>query len=117
MKSYVYGISIIIIGIILYLYKKAYATKVILFHSPKCPYCIKMMPEWNKFISRTRFSLNISTYNINVDNENDSEIINKLKENYNISSWPTIIIVKDIKWREYEGELTSNDIWGSSIAV
>lgn len=111
MYLYISIISLIIFICIIYLYKKAYATKVILFHSPKCPHCIKIMPEWDNFVSMCTLSLSVDAMDINVEN-NDSEI-EKIKDNYDISSWPTIVIIRGIKWDIYNGKNTADDIWNA----
>lgn len=112
MNQILLGGVVILIIILFHLYKKAYATKVILFHSPKCPYCIKLMPEWNKFVSMCRFSTVVDAMEINVEN-NDSEI-KHLKDNYQVNTWPTIIIIRGIKWDIYDGERKAQDIWNAS---
>ena len=99
--GYVVGAVVIAIVVLLYIYKRAYATKIILFHSEKCQYCVKLMPEWKKLVSRARFSTKIRTIEVDVDKDAGAE---KLKDNYDVKSWPTIIIIKDYKWTKYDDE-------------
>ena len=115
MNKYILIISFTIACILLYLYKQAYATKVILFHSPDCSHCVKIMSEWYDLVSKARFSLTVKTQEVNVDNKDDIESIKKLKNNYNISGWPTIVIIKDIKWRHYDGKKKSENIWNATL--
>ena len=112
--GYAIGAVLIAIIIVLYIYKKAYATKIILFHSQKCSYCIKLMPEWKDLVSRARFSLGVRTIEIDVDNGVGAE---KLKDNYNIESWPTIVFIKDIKWTKYNDDdnRTTDKIWNAAV--
>ncbi len=111
MYLYILGFTLVIIIIACYVYKEAYATKVILFHSPKCKHCTKMMPEWDNFVSMARYSLSVRAMDFNVENS-DSEI-EKIKDNYDISSWPTIVIIRGIKWDHYDGKLKADDIWNA----
>ena len=41
----------------------------------------------------------------------------KLKDNYGVESWPTIIILKDYKWKKYDDDdnRTSDKIWNAAI--
>ncbi len=112
--KYVIGAILITIIVVLYVYKRAYATKIILFHSQKCSYCIKLMPEWKELVSRARFSLGVRTIEVDVDNDAGVE---KLKDNYDVDAWPTIIILKDIKWKKYDDDdnRTADKIWNAAV--
>ncbi len=84
-------------------------TRLVLYKSSGCPHCIKMMPEWEKVVK------DASTLNMTVDTVDAVEDAEEMKS-ANVSSFPTIKLIKAGKVMEYSGERTAMAIesWAKS---
>jgi len=76
------------------------------FYSPMCGWCKKFWPEWESLQKQMAKSHNLSLIGVNaLDPKNEN-----LTFYYNISSYPTIILVTPDKNIEYVGDRTPQDI-------
>lgn len=79
-----------------------------LFYSPRCPHCNVLIQSqdsvWNKIIAKHngRSDLNISTVNCDKNP--------KIAKDYNIQSFPTIMMETDADRVEFNGNRTFDDI-------
>ena len=73
---------------------------VCLFHSKKCGWCKKMMPEWKKFKKAHSGDLKI----LEVEASEDPDTVQK----HNINGFPTIVLFDNGKKTVHKGERTKN---------
>lgn len=93
-------ILIILILIILFLYRKAYAKPIYWFYRKSCGYCRKMEPEWEKFENRMAMSLKIKCIKIDTADDRNSRIV----RDFDIQSVPTIYKIDNGVRYKYEGD-------------
>lgn len=94
--TYVLLISIILMLIYDIFYKK----RVIFFFKPTCPYCVEFYPTW------IELTVEIEGEAINGNEDGSSEMMS----DYNVKSYPTIILKRGNDWKKYEGNRSKNDI-------
>ncbi len=106
-----YIIAILII-IIAYLYRKAYAVDIYLFHKESCPHCVKMKGEWDIFSSGQGFSMvQVHEFETSLD-ENK-----KIAKDFGVTTVPLIVAVKNNRRYKYEGPRTAGSFkeWANSL--
>ena len=79
------------------------APKIVLYYVPWCPHCKNIMPEWNKLEQNMQGT---QTEVKKVDCEANPEAA---KQN-NVDGFPTIILFKNGKALNYEGDRTMEEI-------
>ena len=77
-------------------------TKVYFFNASWCGHCTAFKPTWNEFVESIKDTDNIKTIDINCDDDNNSDLINK----YDVQGFPTIIIEKNNETINYSGNRT-----------
>jgi len=82
---------------------------VFFFHVDWCPHCKKALPEWNRFKAQND-GKQINGYivkcvDLNCTDET-SDITRSINE-YNISSYPTVKLLKDNQKIEFDSKITS----------
>jgi thioredoxin-related protein len=78
--------------------------ELLLLHMEGCPHCVKLMPEWKKFISMNNTSIIPKA----VEKDEDSSLVKK----YNVTGFPTILLLdkNGIKLETYEGPRTAEGL-------
>lgn len=78
--------------------------ELLLLHMEGCPHCVKLMPEWKKFISMNDTSIIPKA----VEKDEDSSLVKK----YNVTGFPTILLLdkNGIKLETYEGPRTAEGL-------
>lgn len=73
---------------------------LIYFGALGCPYCIKMKPEWDKFVASKPQWLHVKEYTFgksirgyDEDNPDNDPIIQEIKKGLQINSYPTIVLI------------------------
>lgn len=80
-------------------------TKVTFYFMPGCPWCEKFEPEWEKFVGDAK-KAGLETAKVDgSDPKNRAEV-----EKKGIKGFPTIIVTKDGKDAEYDGERTAKNL-------
>lgn len=86
---------------------------VMLFHVNWCPHCIKAKPDWESFCNEYNGKM-INGYKINCDpkgndcTEDSDPIVAAWIKEYDITSYPTVILVKDEERYVFDAKLTRN---------
>ena len=78
--------------------------ELLLLHMEGCPHCVKLMPEWKKFVGMN----NTSILPRAVEKDEDRSIVKK----YNVTGFPTILLLdkNGIKLETYEGPRTAEGL-------
>jgi hypothetical protein len=84
------------------------------FHVDWCPHCKSAKPEWDGFMESGYNGSEIGDYvlvckAIDCTNEDDSAVMGYINK-YNISSFPTIKLLKDGKVYEFDAKITENSL-------
>ena len=79
------------------------APKIVLYYVPWCPHCKDVMPEWNKL------EQNMQGTNTQVSKV-DCEANPQAAKEQDVNGFPTIILFKNGKAIQYEGERTMEEI-------
>jgi protein disulfide-isomerase-like protein len=77
--------------------------KIVLYYVPWCPHCKNVMPEWKKLEAKTESEEVNNTTVKKVDCEQQPEEAQKQK----VEGFPTILLFKDGKVINYDGERTA----------
>lgn len=111
-KVFLAGLAIIVIFVVYKAYSNYVRTekfseerRIVFVYADWCGHCTRFKPEWSKVEQECK-SRNISTTALNVDDEKNSDFINK----YNVTSFPTIIVFKGAEHKRYEGDRTTQQI-------
>ena len=88
---------------------------VFMFHVDWCPHCKKALPEWvafcneynNKLVNGNNIVCNKEGTNCT---EDDTPEIKKLIAEYNIVSYPTVVLIKDNKRYEFDAKITKHTL-------
>jgi len=107
METYkLYGIIIVLLVLIYYLYNNKESQKVYWFYKPGCPYCDEMESEWENVEKKLQGSC-ITLRRINTADPKHGTV----KKNFDIDTVPQIIKIKSNGMRyKYEGERKTDDI-------
>ncbi len=76
------------------------------FYSPMCVWCKKFWPTWEEFDKKMKMSKNLSLVGVNASDPKNEQ----LAFYYNVSSYPTIILVTPDKNIEYVGNRSIEDL-------
>jgi thiol-disulfide isomerase/thioredoxin len=82
---------------------------VFFFHVDWCPHCKKALPEWNKFKAQND-GKQINGYVVkcvDIDCTNETSDITRSINEYNISSYPTVKMLKENQKIEFDSKITS----------
>jgi thiol-disulfide isomerase/thioredoxin len=83
--------------------------KLMLFHVDWCPHCVKAMPEWQSFCSEYNGKI-VNGYLVQcLDNnctENENVDTKVLMDDYSISSFPTVVLIKENKRYDFDAKIT-----------
>ena len=78
-------------------------TVCVLFYNSNCGYCKELKPEWDKAEAK----LNEQMVAVDLTESNDS--VNEIQKKYNITSYPTIVILTNgVITNTYNGERTES---------
>ena len=89
--------------------EKSNLIKVYNFNTSCCGYSVRFQPEWDKFqkeVNTRDNLLNIRAYDIKCDNSDNKQMCS----DYNVPGFPTIIIEKDNKKINYNGQRNTEAI-------
>ena len=77
------------------------ASELLLLHMKGCPHCVKLIPEWQKFVSGNNTSIKTRS----VERTEDPALVKK----YNVTGFPTIILLdsQGNKIKDYTGPRTA----------
>jgi thiol-disulfide isomerase/thioredoxin len=85
---------------------------VMFFHADWCPHCKKAEPEWTTFCSQND-GKEINGYIVHCVDVNctkeTNEVTNTINQ-YGISSYPTVKLVKDNETIEFDSKITSSSL-------
>ena len=88
---------------------------VLMFHVDWCPHCKKALPEWVAFCNEYNNKV-VNNYKITCDKQgtnctdDDSAEIKKLIAEYNIVSYPTVVLIKDNKRYDFDAKITKHTL-------
>ena len=78
-------------------------TVCVLFYNSNCGHCKELKPEWDKAESKLNYKM------VAVDLTETTDAINEIQKKYNITSYPTIVILKNGSvTNTYNGERTES---------
>jgi thioredoxin-like negative regulator of GroEL len=93
--------------------------RIVLYYVPWCPHCKNVMPEWNKLEkemstekqeeNETKTETKTETEKVKVEKVNCEEKPEEAQKQ-NVEGFPTIILFKDGKVLNYEGERTMESL-------
>lgn len=110
MKDLVLVLAILAILFLLYRNKKSEGfsqeKEVYLFYATWCGHSKAMLPQWEQKVIPHFKDSGVNIISVDVDDEKHKELIDK----YNVSAYPTIILSKEGKNVEYQGNRTAEDI-------
>lgn len=93
----------VLVLVLLWLLHRCMSVAVNRFYSPGCGYCVSTQAEWDAF-KQSAWMKMVRCNDINVDLPENA----KLKENFEVKSWPCVIAVTPCGMRfKYEGERTA----------
>jgi thiol-disulfide isomerase/thioredoxin len=72
--------------------------RLILFYAPWCGHCKRFKPVWEKFVRAMKDK--VKTLSVNGDENNE------MLQEYNVDKFPTIILEKGKRRKEYDGDMT-----------
>ena len=77
---------------------------LLLLHMEKCPHCVELMPEWNKFTKMNDTSIQTKSVEMNEDKS--------LVKKYDVEGFPTILLLNSNgdKIKTYEGPRTAEGL-------
>lgn len=112
-------ITVILISITFYLLKRKFKKKTKVTNEPKvceifyfytswCPYCKKAFVEWNKFKAEWNYKT-LDGYKLQFQ-EVDCDINEALAVKYNVTTYPTIKLVKDDMVIDYDAKPTLDSL-------
>ena len=90
---------------LLHTYRKAYGTRVYYFYKDECPHCKKMQSAWDLFASSCSWTMTVP---VEVDCNIPSN--QKLRDDFNATTVPHIVKVRNDTREKFEGERTSEKI-------
>ena len=107
MSKYLFGLILLLVLACIYFYRQAYCTHVYWFHKPTCPYCVEMQPAWDLFTSGRPGSVKVHK----VDKDENPD----LAKNFNVTTVPHIVKVKNGVREVYTGDRSAEDLlkWSS----
>jgi thiol-disulfide isomerase/thioredoxin len=88
---------------------------VLMFHVDWCPHCKKALPDWVAFCNEYNNKV-VNNYKITCNKEgtnctdDDSSEIKKLIAEYNIVSYPTVVLIKDNKRYDFDAKITKHTL-------
>lgn len=80
---------------------EAGAAKIVLYYVPWCPHCKNVMPEWNK-LEQEAGNTGVSVEKVDCEQQPEEA------QKQDVEGFPTIILFKDGKVINYEGERTAD---------
>ena len=112
-------LTVILICIFIYILKRKFTKKTPTTNEPKscelfffytswCPYCKKAVVEWNKFKSEWNHKT-LDGYSI-LFREVDCDINESLATKYNVTTYPTIKLMKDDTVIDYDAKPTVDSL-------
>lgn len=105
------AVIVVLFLVVIYLWRAAYATRVILFYRPSCGACQRFKTNgWKEFSEKNHFSLNVKLYEYDTSLEKNK----KLAELHKVTAVPHVIKIKsDNCVSEYGGDRTADslNIW------
>ena len=80
------------------------ASELLLLHMTGCPHCVKLIPEWQSFISKNNTGIKTRS----VERSEDPALVKK----YNVTGFPTILLLdsQGKKVKTYKGPRTSDGL-------
>ena len=77
---------------------------LLLLHMERCPHCVELMPEWNKFTKMNNTSIQTKSVEMNEDKS--------LVKKYDVEGFPTILLLNSNgdKIKTYEGSRTAEGL-------
>lgn len=81
--------------------------KVYNFNTSWCSYSVMFAPEWSKFEAMVENNENIDAIDIKCDDENNNSIC----KTFDVPGFPSVVIVKDNKKIDYQGQRNAEAIF------
>ncbi len=80
------------------------ASELLLLHMTGCPHCVKLIPEWQSFVSKNNTGIKTRS----VERSEDPALVKK----YNVTGFPTILLVdsQGKKVKTYKGPRTADGL-------
>ena len=105
---------VVMLPIVFYLFRRSFSTKpkadepkvceLLYFYTSWCPYCKKSSVEWNKFKSEWHHK-KMDGYEL-IFKEVDCDINEALATKYNITTYPSIKLIKDESIIDFDAKPT-----------
>jgi glutaredoxin len=98
------GVLLFLLLVLVYMYREAYALKLIYLYKKTCPYCVTFDTEWDK-ISKYAWGFK----KVKIDAESERGLV--LMENFGLTTVPSVVCVDYMGARAlFLGERTSENI-------
>ena len=80
------------------------ASELLLLHMTGCPHCVKLIPEWQSFVSKNNTGIKTRS----VERGEDPALVKK----YNVTGFPTILLLdsQGKKVKTYKGPRTADGL-------
>lgn len=80
------------------------ASELLLLHMRGCPHCVKLIPEWEVFVSKNNTGIKTKS----VERSEDPALVKK----HNVTGFPTILLLdsQGNKIKDYKGPRTANGL-------
>lgn len=102
---------VVLVLLVLYLWREAYATRVILFYKPSCGACKRFKADgWKDFSNQNHIAMGVKIYEYDTSLEKNK----KISEVHKVTSVPCVIKIKsDNIVEQYGGDrsVESLNIW------
>ena len=100
-------VGVVVVGVAcLMKYREGFegGKELLLLHMTGCPHCVKLIPEWQSFISKNNTGIKTRS----VERSEDPALVKK----YNVTGFPTILLVdsQGKKIKTYKGPRTADGL-------
>jgi thiol-disulfide isomerase/thioredoxin len=88
---------------------------IMMFHVDWCPFCVKSLPEWKQFCNEYNGkrvngkTIRCDPEGTNCTDDSDEKILAMLEE-YDIKSYPTVILFNGNKRYDYDAKITKSNL-------
>lgn len=88
---------------------------IMMFHVDWCPFCLKSLPEWRQFCNEYNgktvngLTVRCNPEGTNCTDDSDEKILAMLEE-YDIKSYPTVILFKGNNRYDFDAKITKSNL-------